>query len=246
VTGGRGVLVIGGAGGIGRGVVARFLADGDRVVVIDRAPLPGDLGGAVAGEIVCDVADADAFCVAIGEAEALLGRLDAVVNCAGILRITPVLETATEEWDLVQAVNARAAFLAIREAGRRMIAAGERTGEPGGSIVTIASMAAKHGAAEEAAYAASKAAVVATTRVAALEWGRAGIRVNAVCPGYIPTEMGADTRTPEDVALWESQTSLGRLGTPEDVAGVIAFLCSPDAGYMTGQALNVTGGTVMH
>ena len=239
-TSGRGVLVIGGAGGIGDGVVARFLAAGERVVVIDRAPVTGENAAAITGEFLCDVADAVAFVDAIGAAEDLLGGIDAAVNCAGILRISTVADTTLEEWDLVQAVNARASFVAIREIGVRMLAAG------GGSIVTIASMAAKHGGHEEIASAASKAAVVAMTRVAALEWGRQGVRVNAVCPGYIPTRMGADSRTAEDVARWESQTSLGRLGTPQDVADVVHFLSGPESAYMTGQALNITGGMVMH
>jgi 3-oxoacyl-[acyl-carrier protein] reductase len=236
---GRGVLVLGGAGGIGRAVVHRFVREGDRVVTLDRAPLPESLTALVEGACDVDIADADALVEAIGEADRLLGGLDVVVNAAGILRIAPALETDLAEWDLVQAINARASFLTIREAGRLMHRAETR-----GSIVSIASMAAKWGGQEEIAYAASKAAVVAMTRVAALEWGRAGIRVNCVCPGYVPTEMGADTRTNDDVRLWESQTALGRLGLPEDVANVIAFLSSTEADYMTGQALNITGGTV--
>ncbi|GAA2231341.1 SDR family oxidoreductase [Herbiconiux moechotypicola] len=237
----RRVLVVGGAGGIGTSIVQRFAEAGDAVVVLDRAPLPSALAPAVVAELAVDIADADALIAAVGETESLLGGLDVVVNAAGILRITPFAETTLEEWDLVQAVNARAAFVVVREAGRRMLAAGTA-----GRIVTIASMAAKAGGVDEAAYAASKAAVVALTRVAALEWGRAGITVNCVCPGYIPTAMGADTRTADDIARWESQTAVGRLGTPGDVAGVIAFLASDAAAYLTGQAINVTGGMVMH
>ena len=96
------------------------------------------------------------------------------------------------------------------------------------------------------AYAASKAAVVALTRVSALELGAHGIRVNAMCPGYVLTEMGADTRTPEKVALWSSYSPLGRLGTTDDVAGLALFLASDEGSYFTGQAVNVTGGMVMH
>jgi len=240
VTGSRGVLVLGGAGGIGTAIVEHFLSTGDSVVVIDRTPL--DSGShRVVGELSVDLAEPEALVAAIERADELLDGIDVMVNAAGILRITPFLETSVEEWDLVQAVNARAAFVAIRESGRRMMDSGIA-----GRIVTIASMAAKAGAQEEVAYAASKAAVVAMTRVAALEWGRSGITVNCVCPGYIPTAMGADTRTEDDIALWRSQTAVDRLGTPEDVAGVIAFLVSPAAAYMTGQAVNVTGGMVMH
>jgi len=235
----RGVLVIGGAGGIGSAVVAGFVREGARVVVIDRVALPAAEG--LVAQLTCDIADSDALVAAIDRGQVLLGAIDVLVNAAGILRITPFLDTDLDEWDLVQAVNARAAFVAIREAGRRMHAAGTR-----GRIVTIASMAAKTGGVDEVAYASSKAAVVAMTRVAALEWGASGITVNCVCPGYVPTAMGADTRTADDIAAWESQTALGRLGTPDDVAGVIHFLTTPAADYMTGQALNITGGMVMH
>jgi NAD(P)-dependent dehydrogenase (short-subunit alcohol dehydrogenase family) len=237
----RRVIVLGGAGGIGRAVVARFVADGDAVAVLDRAALPDELAAVVAHEVATDAADPDGLVEAIAEATQLLGGLDVLVNAAGILRITPFLETSVAEWDEVMAINARAAFVAVREAGRLLHAAGH-----GGRIVTIASMAAKTGAADEVAYAASKAAVVALTRVAALEWGRAGITVNCVCPGYIPTEMGSDTRTDDDIARWTAQTAVGRLGTPDDVADTIAFLASPGASYLTGQAVNVTGGMVMH
>ena len=129
----------------------------------------------------------------------------------------------------------------MQVAAGSMVAAGR-----GGSIVTIASMAAKQGGAGQGHYAASKAAVVALTRVAAQEWGEHGITVNALCPGYILTEMGADTRTEDDIRTWCSYSPLGRLGTPADVAGLATFLASPDGAYLTGQALNVTGGMVMH
>ena len=97
----------------------------------------------------------------------------------------------------------------------------------------------------EGHYAASKAAVVALTRVAALEWGTHGITVNALCPGYVLTDMGAATRTDDNIATWRSYSPLGRLGEAADVAGVALFLASPDADYLTGQAINVTGGMVM-
>ena len=108
-----------------------------------------------------------------------------------------------------------------------------------------AAEAAKAGGAMEAHYAASKSAVVALTRAAAIEWGGHGVTVNAICPGYVLTEMGAGTRTEEQVAQWTAKSPLGRLGVPDDVAGLVAYLAT-DGGYVTGQALNVTGGMVMH
>jgi 3-oxoacyl-[acyl-carrier protein] reductase len=119
-------------------------------------------------------------------------------------------------------------------------------GGTGGKIVNLASMAAKTGGAGEGAYPMSKAAVVALTRVAALEWGKYGITANSICPGYILTEMGAATRTEELMREWSSYSPLGRLGDVADVAGVAVFLSSSEADYLTGQAINVTGGMVMH
>jgi 3-oxoacyl-[acyl-carrier protein] reductase len=115
----------------------------------------------------------------------------------------------------------------------------------GGCIVNLASMVVHRNGCDEGVYAASKAAVVALTRAAAAEWGPAGIRVNAIAPGYVLTGMGADTRNPDDVAAWTALSPLGRLGTPDDVAGVALFLASPDGAYLTGQTLGVTGGMVM-
>jgi NAD(P)-dependent dehydrogenase (short-subunit alcohol dehydrogenase family) len=129
----------------------------------------------------------------------------------------------------------------MQTAARHWIGAGRA-----GRIINLASMAAKKGGANEAHYAASKSAVVALTRAAALEWGCHGITANALCPGYILTDMGAATRTEADVELWSSWSPLGRLGEPSDVAGVALFLASSDSDYLTGQAINVTGGMVMH
>jgi 3-oxoacyl-[acyl-carrier protein] reductase len=107
-------------------------------------------------------------------------------------------------------------------------------------------MGGKHGEPGQAHYAASKAAVIALTRVAAMELGADGITVNCICPGYVATDMGATDRTPEQVAAWAALSPLGRIGTPDDVARMAVFLASDDAAYCTGQAFNVTGGMVMH
>ena len=238
----RRVVVTGGARGIGAGVARRFAADGAQVVVADVLVTPGAaLAAEIGGQFVeldllaPDAAELLQHCVD------LLGGIDVLVTSAGVLHLGTLLETDRALWDRVFAINTTGTFLAMQVAARSMIAAGT-----GGSIVAIASMAAKKGGGGEGAYAASKHAVVGLTRAGAQEWGQHGVRVNAVCPGYVLTEMGADTRTPDDVALWSSYSPLGRLGQPEDVAGVVAFLASPDGSYLTGQALNVTGGMVMH
>ncbi len=110
----------------------------------------------------------------------------------------------------------------------------------------MASMGGKVGSPNQAHYAASKAAVISLTRVAAMELGPHGITVNCLCPGYVLTEMGAATRTPEMVAAWSATSPLGRCAEPSDVAGMALFLASPESDYCTGQAFNVTGGMVMH
>ena len=136
-------------------------------------------------------------------------------------------------------VNARAVLLTIQAALPPL-----RSSGPGASIVNIASMAAKRGAPGEAAYAASKAAVLGLTRVAAAELGPDGITVNAVCPGYVLTDMGAEHRRAEDVAAWSALSPLGRLATVADVAALVSFLASADGAYLTGQALDLSGGMV--
>jgi 3-oxoacyl-[acyl-carrier protein] reductase len=122
-----------------------------------------------------------------------------------------------------------------------MIAAGH-----GGVVVNMASMGGKMGSPNQAHYAASKAAVISLTRVSAMELGAHGIRANCICPGYVLTEMGAATRTPEMVAKWSAMSPLGRCAEPVEVADMAVFLASDESRYCTGQAMNVSGGMVMH
>jgi 3-oxoacyl-[acyl-carrier protein] reductase len=237
------VIVTGGARGIGGEIAARFRADGANVAILDLLEDPGAAHAESLGASFhpVDLADAEAARAATSAAIERLGGVDVLVNSAGILRKAPMLEIGLENWDATFDINARATFLTMQLAASRMIEQGT-----GGRIVNIASMAAKTGGALEAHYAASKAAVVALTRVAAIEWGVHNITVNCLCPGYVLTPMGADTRTDADVAEWSSYAALGRLGEPSDVAGVAAFLASSDASYLTGQAINVCGGMVFH
>lgn len=230
------VIVTGGSGGIGAAIVERFLADGALVVTLDRR----EPVAVASGFIAVDLRDPLDTRRAVDAAVEELGGVDVLVNCAGIFQHIPLLEITVDDWDRVLDINARATLLTMQAVAPVMLAA------RGGTIVNIASMAAKLGGGGEAHYAASKAAVVALTRAGAQEWGCHGIRVNAVCPGYVLTDMGADTRSDADVAAWSAKSPLGRLGMPEDVAGVTHFLASPAGGYLTGQAINVTGGMLMH
>ena len=159
-----------------------------------------------------------------------------LVNDAGVFVKASIVDMTAEVFDHVMAVNARAVLLTMAQLAPMLQQSGR------GAVINIASMAAKKGTAGEAAYAASKAAVVALTRIAALEFGSAGVTVNAVCPGYVLTEMGAATRTEADVATWSAGSPLGRCTTPEEVAELVAFLASDAARGMTGQAINITAG----
>ena len=240
---GRRAIVTGGARGIGAAIAARLAASGATVAILDVLEEPGRehaerLGGTFHRVDLCDAADTRR---AVGEAIDALGGIDVLVNNAGILRFSPLLEIDAEQWDRTFAINARSMLLTTQVVARAMIATGR-----GGRIINLASMAGKAGGAGQADYAASKAAVIALTRVTALELGPHGITANSLCPGYVLTEMGAATRTEADVAEWSSYSPLGRLGAPDDVAGVAHFLATDDAAYLTGQAFNVTGGMIMH
>ncbi|CAN5277968.1 SDR family oxidoreductase [soil metagenome] len=240
---GKRVVITGGARGIGAAIASRFTVEGAHVSILDRlveegSRLADDLG---ARFYPVDLSDPGATASVTGLAIDDLGGIDVLVNSAGILRFGALLDVTVESWDEVFAINTRAMLSTMQVAARSMIAAGN-----GGRIINLASMAAKKGGAGEGAYAASKSAVVALTRVAALEWGCHQINVNAICPGYVLTDMGASTRTEQDIRTWSSYSPLGRLGEPEDVAATASFLASPDASYLTGQTINVTGGMVMH
>ena len=233
---GRRCLVTGAARGIGRYVTERLVAEGMRATILDVDPdvqrVARELG---AQSIVVDLCDddavRDALAVSMGDDPFWL-----LVNNAGVFTKTPLLDMSLNEWDHLHQVNVRAMVVTMQAITPSMRVVG------GGRVVNMASMAAKRGTPGEAAYAASKAGVVALSRIAAMELGSYGITVNSICPGYVLTEMGAATRSADEVAAWAALSPPGRLGTPADLAAVVAFLASDDGSYITGQALNVTGG----
>ncbi len=239
---GRNVIVSGGARGIGAHIVRSFASEGASVAVLDQlADEAASLADEISGiHVAVDLADPSSTTAAMDRAIDELGGVDILVNNAGVFRITPLLDISAEEWDWVFSINVRAMLLTTQIAARSMIESG------GGKIVNMASMGGKVGAAGQAHYAASKAAVISLTQVSAAELGPHGVNVNSVCPGYVLTEMGASTRTSEQIAQWSSQSPLGRLAETSDVAAMALFLASSDADYCTGQALNVTGGMIMH
>jgi meso-butanediol dehydrogenase / (S,S)-butanediol dehydrogenase / diacetyl reductase len=249
-------LLTGAGSGIGRSVALR-LADTAGLIVC--ADVRHDAVEKVAGEI--EAAGGRAWAVAAdvtAEGEVVqvvkatierFGRLDVVVNAAGIAQTKPLLEITGQEWDRMFAVNVKGVFLVLREAARVM--AGQRRG----TIVNVASVSGRNGRPLQAHYAASKAAVINLTRSAALALAQYGVTVNAVCPGVVKTpmweqidkEMGTlfGLKPGEAFSQKVSTIPLGRAAMPETIADVVAFLASEQASYITGQAINVCGGIEM-
>jgi NAD(P)-dependent dehydrogenase (short-subunit alcohol dehydrogenase family) len=237
------VVVTGGGKGIGRAVVARFAAAGDRVVAVGRDRPALEKTEAAATE-VCDVTD-EAEVVGLFER---LGRVDVLVNNAGVATSAPLARTTLEDWHAQVAVNATGAFLCTRAVVPGMV---ERAD---GRIVTVASTAGHAGTRYTAAYTASKHAAVGLMRAVAAEVAGTGVTANAVCPAYVRTDMtrrsvarivAATGRDEEEAeAALAAASPLGRLLEPEEVAFAVAFLAAPEAGVINGQTLVLDGGGI--
>ena len=236
----RVVLITGAARGIGRATAERFAAEGATVAVADlhgAAATAAALGGA-AFPLELDVSDRAQVKAAIAALLARCGRLDVLINNAGITRDATLQKTSDEAWDQVIAVNLTGTFNVTREAAPHLVAAG------GGAIVNAASIVGLHGNFGQSNYVATKAGVIGLTRVWARELGRKGVRVNCIAPGFIATEMTA-AMPPPILEGMKGRTPAGRLGTPGDVAAAYAFLASADAAFINGQILGVDGGLVL-
>ncbi len=271
----RVVVLTGGAraGGMGRAIAESFLRLGDAVVLSDvGGPLsthpdyevapPDHLQQAAADlaglgpvlAVACDVTDEAQVEALFARAVDEHGRVDVVVNCAGLaIGLSPVTDLSLADWQVNLDVMATGAFLVAREAARRMVPQGS------GRIITIASQAGKTGMPLLAAYSAAKFAVVGLTQSMAGELGEHGVTVNAICPGTIDTPLlavkggvyetfsGASGRTEDDYRRrLARQIPARRFGTPEDIAAAAVYLASEGASFVTGEALNVTGGQEMH
>jgi NAD(P)-dependent dehydrogenase (short-subunit alcohol dehydrogenase family) len=238
---GHRAIVTGGGAGIGAATVHRLAALGAQVAVLDRsADVAVSVAAAVGGHaFTVDVADPDATTAAVLAATEAMGGLTDVVANAGFGLNKPLHLYSDKEWRLVTGVNLDGTFHTLRAAIPLMLEAGQ------GNVVTVATLNATRPLQGEAPYSAAKAAVVNLTATTALEYAPT-IRANCVSPGMIATNLtSVITDDPELTAIAESGTPLGRIGTADEVAGVIAFLCSDAAAYLTGQNLIVDGGAAL-
>lgn len=237
--GGRNVIVTGASSGIGRTTALAFAAEGAHVLAVARRAdrleeLAEDSGGAITAAPV-DLRDRDALRAFVANA-ATRGRIDVLVNNAGVAYIQPFLDVSEERWDETLETNLTAAFVASQEAARHMIAHG------GGSIVNVASIDAFVAESPFGAYGASKAGVVSLTRTIAFELGHLGIRCNAVCPGMVVSEMTEGDMSPSFTDAYFRRIPARRFSTPAEQASVILFLASDAATYVNGATINVDGG----
>ena len=235
-------LVTGAARGIGLAVAKRFLAEGWRVALLD---ILGDvLEKSVAGlneadatlALTCDVSDTDAVASALAKIERRFGRLDALINNAGVAVFTPVMETSDADWERVLAVNLTGPFLCTKAAVPLMRKHG------GGAIVNITSISGLRASTLRSAYGTSKAGLAHLTKQLAVELAELGIRVNGVAPGPVDTAMAKAVHSAEIRADYHGAIPLNRYGLEEELAEAVYFLCSDRASYITGQILAVDGG----
>lgn len=235
-------VITGGARGIGLAMGRWFLANGHRVVLLDiDADTLAQAAGTLArpGHVLaihCDVSDPKQVQAAVGKVEAVFGRIDALVNNAGVAVFKPLAETTFEEWRYVMGTNLDGAFLCTQACAPVM----QKTG--GGSVVNIASISGLRASTLRSAYGTSKAALIHLTKQQAVELGNAGIRVNAIAPGPVETEMARLVHSAAIRRDYHDAIPLNRYGTTEEIASVTGFLCSEAASYVNGQVLAVDGG----
>ena len=235
---GKVALVTGGSRGIGAAISRELARAGARVAVNYRSgqeaaeAIAAEIGGIAIAANVGDPAEAQGL---IDGVESELGDLDVLVNNAGITRDALIARMSDEDWEAVIETNLRGAFNTCRAVARKMLR------RRSGAIVNLSSVVGVHGNPGQANYAASKAGIIGLTKALARELGVRGVRVNAIAPGYITTEL-TDVLTEEQTGLILGNTPLGRLGSPEDVATAVRFLCSDEAAFITGDVLLVDGG----
>lgn len=234
------VLVTGGGTGIGKATAVAFLAEGARVVIAGRRQstleaTTSELGDSV-HFVVADVSKRGQPKALVDETVAKFGRLDVLVNNAGTLTMGPLTETSDEDIERVYRTNVFALLAVSREALPHLI-------KTKGSIINISSTASKGVMANTSVYSSSKAAVDHVTRILAAEYGPDGVRINAVAPGLVATDMSAGVRSDDQMlAMMVEQTPMGRIGEPSDIANAVLLLAGDEAGWITGQVVQASGG----
>jgi meso-butanediol dehydrogenase/(S,S)-butanediol dehydrogenase/diacetyl reductase len=253
---GKVVVITGASRGIGEGIARRFAAEGATVVVSSNEERVHEVAaglrafGVSAASSIVDVTDLGAVTEFYERVVREHGRIDVSVQNAGVITIKPLAELSEREWDLVLDVNTKGVFLCCQAAAKHMVAQGS------GRLINTASGQARQGFVYTPHYAASKFGVIGITQSLAKELASSGITVNAFCPGIIETDMWAyndsawgkllgDYKPGELMAEWVRGIPMKRAGTSADVAGLVAFLASDDASYITGQTINVDGGLIM-
>ncbi len=245
-------VVTGGARGIGRAICQRYVLEGARVVVADMAGAPAlaaELGHAAIG-VTLDVTRQDSIDAMVAEVVGAAGRIDVLVNNAGVFDMGPLLELTRDSYHKIFAVNVEGLLFTLQAVARQMVRQGQ-----GGKIINFASQAGRRGEALVAAYCASKAAVISLTQSAGLALAKQRINVNGIAPGVVDTPMwehvDAQFARYENLPLGEKKRQVGlavpygRMGRPDDMVGAAVFLASEDADYVVAQTLNVDGGNWM-
>ena len=235
-------LVTGGARGIGLGIAQWFLAQGHRVALLDIDAATLALSARELNQpqrvlaIHADVSDRAQVAAAVAQVDVAFGRIDALINNAGVALFKPILELSFEEWRTVMATNVDGAFLCTQACAPVMKRGG------GGAVVNIASISGLRASTLRVAYGTSKAALIHLTKQQAVELGLAGIRVNAIAPGPVDTEMAKLVHSAAIRADYHDAIPLNRYGSVEEIAAATGFLCSAAASYINGQVLAVDGG----
>ena len=238
----RVAVVTGAARGIGLAIAEWFIRDNYRVALLDIDAATLDSGACKITRpdqvltIHCDVSDPAQVANAAAQVMARFGRVDALVNNAGVAVFKPALETSFEEWRTVMATNLDGAFICTQTFGALMVKAG------GGAIVNIASISGLRASTLRLAFGTSKAALIHMSKQYAVELGNAGVRVNVVAPGPVETEMAKLVHTPAIRADYHDAIPQGRYGTLEEIANAVGFLCSDSASFINGQVIAVDGG----
>jgi len=242
---GKVAVVTGAARGIGQAIAKRLAQEGADVAICDlQAEWLAETAGIVEGfgrkalPLAVDVGDSEAVTACINEVVKVFGKVDIMVNNAGITKDTLLVRMSDDDWDAVLRVNLKGTFLFSRAVAKHMMK------QRSGAIVNIASISGVIGTAGQANYAASKAGVIALTKSTANELAARGVRANAIAPGFISSKM-TDALSEDVRKQYLSRIPLGRFGTVEDIANAVVFLASEQSSYMTGQTLHVNGGMVM-